>query len=155
MTVKNKKAERIYWGLIVLSFGIIIYSVIKLSTPVNRIITTTTEETKNDPLTILSFETMKFDFGKCSQDAVITHDFIFRNTGEFPLIIYSVTPSCLCTSYALSKKVIMPQDTAKINIVFNAKNKVGNQIINTIVRANTKQASYRLYVSGTVSSSNE
>lgn len=83
-------------------------------------------------LTELIFDTKQYSMGCLKTDTIAHYTFIVKNVGTNPLFIHSVNPSCLCTNYYVSKTKINQQDTAKIVLVINTKDKKGFFDINTI-----------------------
>lgn len=101
-------------------------------------------------LTELSFNTKQYKMDSIQSDTILQYTFILKNIGDKPLFIRSINPSCLCTSYYLSKKEITQQDTAKIVLTVNTKDKKGFYEINTVVIANTKEKYYLLKLIGEI-----
>lgn len=99
---------------------------------------------KKHELTSLRFENKVVDIGEISDDTTINADYIFRNTGNKPLFIYNVNPNCICTAHMLSKKAVAPNDTGKLTLIFNSKDKYGEQIIYSTLEANTMDKLYRV-----------
>ncbi len=64
--------------------------------------------------------------------------FRFRNTGENPLVIYMIKPSCGCTLVEQPDKPIAPGETGQIKGAFNSAGKPGQQHKTIFVSTNTK-----------------
>ena len=47
---------------------------------------------------VVKFKEMAYDFGKIKQSVPVTHDFVFTNMSDAPVVIESATPSCGCTT---------------------------------------------------------
>jgi hypothetical protein len=62
------------------------------------------------------FDTPTYDFGKAKTGKDIEHDFWFHNTGNGPLEILQVKPSCGCTTTSQYDKVVQPGKSGKIPI---------------------------------------
>ena len=62
------------------------------------------------------FDTPTYDFGKAKSGKDIEHDFWFHNTGNGPLEIVQVKPSCGCTTTSQYDKVVQPGQSGKIPI---------------------------------------
>jgi hypothetical protein len=60
------------------------------------------------------------DLGKTGVDKPVTAMFRFTNTGNAPLIITDVKPSCQCTVPKYSKEPIAPGKTGFIEATYNA-----------------------------------
>lgn len=69
----------------------------------------------------VSFETVKHDFGEIPQGEPAAYSFRITNTGDAPLVIKDVRPSCGCTTPKWPRKPIAPGKTAKIKAVYDAK----------------------------------
>ena len=63
-------------------------------------------------LTTTAPSELTWDFGrrKVTSDAVLTHTFTLRNTGKAPIVIDTLLTSCRCTSAALTRHGIGPED---------------------------------------------
>lgn len=100
---------------------------------------------KEVPLTELKFDTKTSDVGVIPLDTIVKATYIMKNSGINPLVIYYVIADCNCTSYELSKKIIQPNDTAKLVLAINTKGKdEGKQTLRTTMRANTLDELYLL-----------
>jgi hypothetical protein len=67
------------------------------------------------------------DFGLVKQGEKQSTTFILKNEGRENLIIYKVKPSCGCTVAELDKKILAPNDEAKLHIIFDTAGKDGFQ----------------------------
>jgi hypothetical protein len=68
----------------------------------------------------IQFETKTHDFGKIPKGKDATCSFKFTNTGDAPLTLKDVRPSCGCTAPKWPRKPIMPGETASIKAVYDA-----------------------------------
>lgn len=102
------------------------------------------------PLTEMTFEYEKFDFGEIQSGEIATHLFKFTNTGDHPLILENVKPSCGCTVPFFPKVAIMPGETSEIEVNFDSKNKKGVQHKSITITANTEPRIKVLTFSGEV-----
>jgi hypothetical protein len=84
------------------------------------------------------------DFGLIKNDTVLVAKYRFVNTGNSVLIIDYVNPDCTCTSYYLSQKRIMPNDTAYIELKFDTRQKMGSHKLYAVVATNTVAKFYKL-----------
>jgi hypothetical protein len=66
-----------------------------------------------------------FDFGSIYQGKKVEHIFTIRNSGDSPLIIKSVRPSCGCTAASITTSVISPGRTGGIKSSFDSTNFTG------------------------------
>ena len=69
---------------------------------------------------VIKFKELAFDFGKIKQGTPVTHDFLFVNTSDAPVIIESATPSCGCTTPIKPEGAIAKGKENKITAGFNA-----------------------------------
>ncbi|HEX5026258.1 MAG TPA: DUF1573 domain-containing protein [Agriterribacter sp.] len=68
----------------------------------------------------------------------------FKNTGEKPLVIKDVRPSCGCTVAEKPLEPIAPGEEGSIKAVFDSHNKPGPNHKTITVVANTQQETYGL-----------
>ena len=95
-----------------------------------------TEEEKASAAGI-KFDTESVDGGKIIEGEKFEFDYVFKNTGESPLILTSVKPSCGCTTpHWPQGKEIQPGDTEKISVSFNSRGRMGRQSKSVTVRSN-------------------
>jgi hypothetical protein len=60
------------------------------------------------------------DFGEIAQGKPVHVEFSFTNSGDEPLLIADVVPSCGCTASDYSKEPIAPGKSSTIKITYNA-----------------------------------
>ena len=68
----------------------------------------------------ISWAKESHDFGEIAQGKPVSVEFSFTNTGDEPLLIADVVPSCGCTASDYSKEVIAPGKSSTIKITYNA-----------------------------------
>ncbi|MDN3548806.1 DUF1573 domain-containing protein [Mucilaginibacter aquaedulcis] len=95
---------------------------------------------------VLTFDKTKVDFGNVSEDTLLTGKFTIRNSGTEMLIINNVQPDCSCTSYHLTKRKILPNDTASLSLSVMTKHKSGKIMLYSTVSANTENRLYSLRI---------
>jgi len=78
------------------------------------------------------------EYGKMTEGQKLEVSFRFKNTGDKPLIIESVRPSCGCTVADPPKEPIAPGGEGEIKGSFNSDGKEGEQHKTLYVTANTK-----------------
>jgi hypothetical protein len=66
-----------------------------------------------------------YDFGTIPQGQKVEHVFIVKNSGDIPLSIKGIRPSCGCTAAQASVRVIQPGKTSEIRVTFNSANFFG------------------------------
>lgn len=100
---------------------------------------------QNGPLTMDSsmFTTVEWkdqnkNFGKITEGQKLEVSFAFKNTGDKPLVISRVQPSCGCTVADPPKEPIAPGAEGLIKASFNSEGKFGLQHKTLYVTANTK-----------------
>jgi uncharacterized protein DUF1573 len=74
---------------------------------------------------VLKVNTEKHEFGKIKQGVPVTTFFELKNLGKMPLVIEDVTASCGCTKPEKPKEPILPGQTYKLKVEYNA-NAMGN-----------------------------
>lgn len=95
-------------------------------------------ETKPEgPLPTFKFERTEYDFGQIKEGEKVSYTYKFTNTGEAPLIVQSVQPSCGCTAPDWSKEPIPVNGTGFVKVEFDSNGKVGIQNKVVTVNANT------------------
>lgn len=89
------------------------------------------------PIPSFEWATTEHDFGTINENDVVTHTYKFKNTGESPLIIESVRPSCGCTAPNWTKTPIPVGGEGVIDVKFDSKGKPNAQNKTVTVTANT------------------
>lgn len=95
------------------------------------------------------FDKETHDFGTIPQGTAVSHEFKFTNSGNAPIILSEVVPSCGCSIADYSKTPIKPGDAGVIKATFNAAAK-GPFTKSFTVKSNTKTPVKTLTVKGTV-----
>lgn len=67
----------------------------------------------------ITFDKTTFDYGAVKPGSDGTRFFTVTNTGDKPLVISNVKPSCGCTTPEFSTDPIMPGKSAKIKVGYN------------------------------------
>lgn len=102
------------------------------------------------PATTLSWEETEADFGKIKQGEVARHTFRLTNTGDHPLVIERVKPSCGCTTPEWTQEPIAPGEQGEISVEFDSAGKTGMQRKTITVFTNTEQRAYTLRFNGEI-----
>lgn len=108
-------------------------------------------ETKGTPS--FEFTEESFDFGTIEEGTVAKHDFVFKNTGDAPLIITNAAGSCGCTVPQWPREPIAPGEEGTIHVEFNSQGRAGNQQKQVTLSANTVPNSKVLKISAQVTPS--
>lgn len=69
---------------------------------------------------VVKFKDLTYNFGKIKQSVPVTHDFVFSNTSDKPVIIESATASCGCTTPVYPQTPVAAGKSDKITAGFNA-----------------------------------
>lgn len=69
---------------------------------------------------VVKFKELIYDFGKVKQNSPVSHDFVFTNISNKPVIIESAIPGCGCTTPAKPEGAIPQGKEDRITAAFNA-----------------------------------
>lgn len=69
---------------------------------------------------VVKFKELTYDFGKIKQNVPVTHDFVFSNISDKPIVIETATASCGCTTPVKPEAPIAKGKSEKITAGFNA-----------------------------------
>lgn len=101
---------------------------------------------------IIQFETFSHNFGTLKEEiGKATHEFVFTNTGNAPLIIQQVTASCGCTTPQWTQKPVPPGASGKITVTYSTSGRPGHFTKTITVRNNSDQTPIQLSINGIVS----
>lgn len=78
-------------------------------------------------------------FKKTNEGKILTHYFVFENTGKSPLIISSYQVACHCTVIEFPTYPIAPGQKDSIKLTFNTNGKYYQQDRIIVINANTKK----------------
>jgi len=95
------------------------------------------------------WEKTTHDFGKINQDNPVGYEFKFKNTGNAPLVISEVKPSCGCTIADYTHEPIAPGAVGYVKTTYNAKS-VGTFHKSITITANVEGGTERLLIKGEV-----
>ena len=98
---------------------------------------------------IISFTKKMHDFGQVKQGQAVTYDFTFKNTGKAPLFLSQPRSSCGCTVPSYPKEPIMPGQSGKISITFDAE-KAGEFNKQVTIISNAENSPETLVIKGVV-----
>ena len=95
------------------------------------------------------FEKETYDFGKIPQGKPVSADLKFTNSGEEPLIISAVQPTCGCTVANYTKTPVKKGESGSITLTYNAA-AVGPFNKAVTVKSNARTPVKYLYIKGEV-----
>lgn len=112
---------------------------------------TSSDAKQDQDLPEITFESSTYDFGKISEGEIVEYTFKFENTGDAPLVLTAVEPSCGCTvPKNWPKKPLAPGESGEIIVEFDSHNRVGVTNKNIAVVANTSPSKTLLFLKGEV-----
>lgn len=85
------------------------------------------EEIKSRPQTTIALSENHWDFKDVKKGEKVEHIYEITNTGDNPLIISYVQPSCGCTAPDYTKEPILPGQKGQITLSFDSSNFEGFQ----------------------------
>jgi hypothetical protein len=103
----------------------------------------------------LTFQDESHDFGTIKEGIIAEFNFKFTNTGNQPLILMDVRPSCGCTTPDWSKEPVQPGKTGVIHVKYNSAGRPGKFNKSITVTTNIPNETKVLFISGTVTPSTE
>lgn len=99
----------------------------------------------------IKFQETTYNFGTIPErKGVVSHEFVFTNVGESPLIIRDATAECGCTTPEYSEAPILPGKSGKVKVTYNPLGRPGGFTKKVTVRANGKQKKSYIYIKGVV-----
>jgi hypothetical protein len=99
----------------------------------------------------IKFQESSWDFGKMKEGQVKTHEFVFENTGDAPLVIKKVRTSCGCAAALVSEQTVEPGKKGEIKVTFNSRGYEGSVSKYVYVESNDRsQAVTQLVISATI-----
>lgn len=99
---------------------------------------------------ILKFDKETHDFGSIPEGQQATYEFKFKNTGEQPIIISNVQPSCGCTTPDWTKEPILPGKKGIVKAVYSSAGRPGAFHKSITVTSNAATTTQPLFIKGTV-----
>lgn len=86
-------------------------------------------------------------FGNVYSGEEVTHEFIFTNTGNSPLLISSVSTTCGCTIADYPKEPVLPGESGAIKTNYKpSSDQLGYEEKTISVLTNTSKGQYKLYI---------
>ncbi len=102
-----------------------------------------------DALAVAEWSSTEIQLGEIQKNVPAEATFELTNTGDAPLIIQEVKPTCGCTVADYPRTPIEPGATVEIKAKYDAKT-LGNFRKSVVVRTNTEPGTYQLILSGKV-----
>lgn len=72
------------------------------------------------PDEVIKVNTEKHDFGKIKQGVPVTYTFEIKNISDKPIVVENTRASCGCTTPEKPEAPIMPGESGKIKVQYNA-----------------------------------
>ncbi len=99
----------------------------------------------------IEFADPVYDFGNVKENGgIVSHGFIFKNTGNAPLIIKSARASCGCTVPEIPKEPIKPGESAVVKVSYDPKGRPGEFEKNIQVKSNASNPRVTIKIKGVV-----
>lgn len=99
----------------------------------------------------ITFEKTSHQFGEIPFNGNGTYEFVFKNTGNEPLILSQPKSSCGCTVPEWPKKPILPGETDVIKVTYKNTNRPGSFRKYVTIFSNAKtNKDVKLYIVGKV-----
>ncbi|MCB0514484.1 MAG: DUF1573 domain-containing protein [Chitinophagales bacterium] len=99
---------------------------------------------------IFLFNEETWDFGNLPEGDPYTHEFVFSNIGNEPLVISNVKASCGCTTPDWPKEPILPGEGSTIKVTYNTKGRPGNFTKAITITSNAVTPTKRIFIKGAV-----
>ena len=97
------------------------------------------------------FEEAVFDFGQVKSGDSVVHQYVFKNTGDQPLIIAQANASCGCTVPNKPKDPILPGEKGAITAkIAKAGKAQSNKEVTITVDSNAKSGKKTLKLTGDI-----
>lgn len=96
-----------------------------------------------------SFLDKNHDFTDTVEGVVLSHEYVFTNVGDAPLVVSGYNVACSCTSITFPEKPVMPGQKGNITLRFDTKGKIGFQSRKIEILSNAAhkvKLSFRVFV---------
>lgn len=87
----------------------------------------------------VEFKETSINFGRIKQGEVVSHEFIFRNSGNDILMVTKVSTSCGCAAALVSEKEIAPGKEGRLKVTFDSRGYSGKVIKYVYFESNDPQ----------------
>jgi len=96
----------------------------------------------------LTFVTKRIvNVGEVKQGEKVKHTVEIKNTGDAPLVILQISKSCNCTTAKASQNILKPGEKADIVVEVDTKGRIGTNIMNVTITANTPEKEHAIRIS--------
>ena len=111
-------------------------------------------DSKEQAFPVMDFESKEHDFGTVDEGEILTHNFVFTNTGNAPLIISNARSSCGCTVPTWTKEPVAPGEQGELLVKFNTRGKPNQQMKQVRITTNTESGRETLRIKSFVNPEN-
>jgi hypothetical protein len=80
------------------------------------------------------------NFGSLKEGEIVSFSFKFKNTGESPLMLRKVEPTCGCLTVRYDTEEVGAAQSSYVEVIFNSEGEWGNQIKTVDVETSEGQA---------------
>jgi len=101
--------------------------------------------------TTVIFEQTEWNFGKIEEsDGKVSHSFKYSNSGDTPLLFYSVNSSCGCTTPTYRKEPLMPGQSADFVVTYDPAGRPGRFEKYVVIQGNMEGGNTVIKIKGVV-----
>lgn len=111
---------------------------------------TASGENQSEKRPVFDFKETNFDFGTINSGEEVSHDYVFKNTGDADLIISQAKASCGCTQPKYPQNPVPPGEEGVISVTFRSEGIAGQVVKDITILANTLPTTKVLTISGEV-----
>lgn len=99
----------------------------------------------------IEWDRQRYDFGAFNESTnTVTAEFVYRNTGDEPLVITGARANCGCTTPRYTADVLQPGDSAILSVTYDAGGRPGRFEKKIYVDTNTEPKRSTLTIRGVV-----
>ena len=98
----------------------------------------------------IAFEIEEHNFGTVEMGTVVRYTFIYRNTGNQPLIASKAKAGCGCTKVEFTADTLAPGESGGVTYVFDTQNRLGNERNSLTLWTNAKETPHKLKFHGVI-----
>ena len=88
----------------------------------------------------MTFDDVKHNFGLIHQGDIVSHDYVFTNTGDEPIVITEAKVACECTKVDFPKTPIAKGQSGTVKVTFDSKSAFDRQERTVTVYSNAKNS---------------